>query len=268
MAIRIGKKRGSSAGAVVAIMAGGVVAAVVMFTPIGLIEKVVASSGISGVISTAVPPLGEKARLILAFASGVGVMAIALGLQVLTMRLRRRGAPLIQLGYEIGYEDEDTGPFFNRADSHSEAPPRRPIFMNSDLDGLPSLAESELPVKSAERPDEVELQELELDASMTMEPLSPPPYVKNHVADPVDFVSLGITDMVDRLEEGMDRRRALIADAVAAKRAREAEADGQATWAEPAHIAAEPTPTGIDAEVDEALRAALGTLRKMTARAA
>jgi hypothetical protein len=78
--------------------------------------------------------------------------------------------------------------------------------------------------------------------------------------------------MVDRLEEGMDRRRALIADAVAAKRAREAEADGRATWVEPAQMApehaAEPTPTGIDAEVDEALRAALGTLRKMTARAA
>ena len=52
----------------------GIVAAVLVFaTPAWLLERTVASLGISAVLSAAKPPLGDTARLLIAVATGLSV---------------------------------------------------------------------------------------------------------------------------------------------------------------------------------------------------
>lgn len=299
MAIRIGKKSKAPVGAVASLLAGGVTAATVMLTPLPLIEMAAAASGLSAIIPAAAPPLGETARLILAFAAGASAMALTGGIYVLASRIRSRGGAF-RIGYDIGFEEEDDEPVFLR----STDAPRRPIFASSDLADLAPLARP-APVAAPEElrmpmtPEPLDDSELELSAAMTIiegpapkpEPAAEPApkhapapvFQSSPVEDPAGIVgslrarpadhsALSITELVNRFENGMRQRRAQIADAVSARRAEEAQAEARAAWLEPARITPAPTPEpqrkSIDAEVDEALRAALGTLQRMTARAA
>lgn len=299
MVIRIGKKGKSPAGAIMAILGGGAIAAGVMLTPMGLIEMAATSSGLPLILPAAAPPLAEKARLILAFASGLGAMVLIIAVRAIASRLLGRGPSVIRIGYEIGYEDEDEDQFSNTGFSDG---PRRPLFASSDLEGIASLNESP-PVAASSglrlpiAPDALDISELELDAGMTLSPVShaaeqfeprpvspmakPAPIIADpsgvlaaaRIA-PSDYSALNITELVARFERGLAHRRRLIAEAVAAKRANEARAEARAIQPESVRIVPAPQPEpkddrrSIDAEVDEALRAALGTLQRMTARAA
>lgn len=291
MAIRIGKRKKTPAGAIMAILAGGTAAAGVMLTPMALIEMVVSASGLAALIPAAAPPLGETARLVLAFAAGVSGMALAGSLYGLANQLRRRGSA-IRIGYDIGFEEEDDEPVFLRS---SDAP-RRPIFASSELADVAPLARNAPPAPEDLRmpvtPEPLDDAELELSAAMAIidapapkMPAAPEPVAAmvSPVEDPAGIVSslrtapadhsaLSITELVQRFEIGLKTRRAQIADAVNARKTQQAEAEARAAWLEPARVAPasppEPQRKTIDAEVDEALRAALGTLQRMTARAA
>ena len=289
MAIRIGKKGKLPARAIAAILGGGALAAGVMLTPIGLIEMGAVSSGLSQILPAATPPLGDTARLVLAFALGIGGMGVIAAVQAIATRIMDRRPSAIRIGYEIGYEDEDENAF---SDAHFADGPRRPLFASSDLEGIASLAERSAPALSTEGlrlpvvPEALDISELELEAGMKIAPVvavneaaapaKPSPVVADPSGvlaaarvQPSDYSALSITELVERFERGLAHRRRLIAQAVAAKRASEAEAAAPAK----ARTAApqQPAPVdrkGIDSEVDEALRAALGTLQRMTARAA
>jgi len=289
MAIRIGKKGKLPARAIAAILGGGALAAGVMLTPIGLIEMGAVSSGLSQILPAATPPLGDTARLVLAFALGIGGMGVIAAVQAIATRIMDRRPSAIRIGYEIGYEDEDENAF---SDTHFTDGPRRPLFASSDLEGIASLAERSAPALSTEGlrlpvvPEALDISELELEAGMKIAPVvavneaaapaKPSPVVADPSGvlaaarvQPSDYSALSITELVERFERGLAHRRRLIAQAVAAKRASEAEAAAPAK----ARTAApqQPAPVdrkGIDSEVDEALRAALGTLQRMTARAA
>lgn len=294
MAIRIGKKGKSPAGAIMAILGGGAIAAGVMLTPMGLIEMTATSSGLSRILPAAAPPLGETARLILAFTAGISGMALVAAMHATASRLFGHGPSVIRIGYEIGYEDEDEGQFNDTGFSDG---PRRPLFASSDLQGLASLGERTTPAAASEGlrlpivPEALDVSELELDAGMKISPAihapePPQPRVAEPAsviadpsgvlaaarAKPSDYSALSITELVERFERGLTHRRRQIAEAVAAKRASEAEA--RAARPEPTRFVSAPQPApkddrkSIDAEVDEALRAALGTLQRMTARAA
>jgi hypothetical protein len=200
-----------------------------------------------------------------------------------------RGPSAIRIGYEIGYEDEDENAF---SDAHFADGPRRPLFASSDLEGIASLAERSAPALSTEglrlpvAPEALDISELELEAGMkiapvvaaneTVAPAKPSPVIADPSgvlaaarAQPSDYSALSITELVERFERGLAHRRSLIAQAVAAKRASEAEAPPKAAqMATPQQPAPVDERKGIDSEVDEALRAALGTLQRMTARAA
>lgn len=297
MAIRIGKKGKLPAGAIVTILGGGALAAGVMLTPMGLIEMGAVSSGLSQMLPAATPPLGDKARLILAFALGVGGMGLIAAVQAIASRIIGRGPSAIRIGYEIGYEDEDENAF---NDANFNDGPRRPLFASSDLEGVASLAERSAPALSTEglrlpvAPEALDISELELEADMKIAPFNrgpetPAPQPAPPMAQPApviadpsgvlaaariqpsDYSALSITELVERFERGLAHRRRLIAQAVAAKRASEAEAAAPPK-ATPMAAPQQPAPVddrkGIDSEVDEALRAALGTLQRMTARAA
>jgi hypothetical protein len=297
MAIRIGKMGKVPAGAIMAILGGSALAAGVMLTPIGLIEMAATSSGLSRILPAATPPLGDTARLVLAFALGISGMGLIAAVQAIASRIIGRGPSAIRIGYEIGYEDEDENSF---DDAQFTDGPRRPLFASSDLEGIASLTGRSAPAVSPEGlrlpavPEALDISELELQAGMKIAPVvaaietpasrpappmaEPAPVIADPSGvlaaarvQPSDYSALSITELVERFERGLTHRRRLIAQAVAAKRAREAEA---AAPPEPTYMAAPQRPEpevdrrGIDAEVDEALRAALGTLQRMTARAA
>src|SRR3546814_11609010 len=95
-----------------AILSGGAVAAAVMLTPLGFIEMASASSGLPAIVSAAAPPLGEKARLLLAFTAGFSAMAFAFAFTLLLEGMRNRTPSLMHMSY-----DEESIQPFNRADS-------------------------------------------------------------------------------------------------------------------------------------------------------
>lgn len=131
-----------------------------LWMPVGLIETVVASSGVSEAVPAAAPPLGMTARLTLAafvglMAAGVtewmarapvgaaheeeeearvhrakGAKTMGFAFSKLTALARGRAAPVAN----------HDAPSLRRADAHPDAPPRPPIFASRDFDGLEIFA--------------------------------------------------------------------------------------------------------------------------------
>jgi hypothetical protein len=143
---------------------GGIVAALAMIlTPVGLIEMLVASSGLSEALPAAAPPLGLKARLLIALFAAIMVMGI-----ILTMRRdvtvaaeaieekprvkRAKGARKMGFAFSKwaalargrSIESIDGAPpTLRRADAHPDAPARAPIFASRDLNGVDIFARPE-----------------------------------------------------------------------------------------------------------------------------
>ena len=180
-------------------MAGATVAAVAtMFVPVGILESVAGSTGLSELIHAARAPLGDTARALIAF--GAGAMTLAVLAYVL---LRQDGSPAKQATASIPVSewasDNDDAPSFKdrlsriklppmalpkmpwvkdedditdladlpklrNGDSHPDAPPRRPLVASMDL---PVLDLAEMP---------------EALAGVENEPVEPAPVVKIPVA--------------------------------------------------------------------------------------
>lgn len=143
---------------------GGLFAALaVLLTPVGLIEMLVASSGLSEALPAAAPPLGLKARILIALFAAIMVMGI-----ILTMRRdatvatepsekkqrveRAKGARTMGFAFSKwaalargrSIESiEGAPPTLRRADAHPDAPARTPIFASRDLNGVDIFARPE-----------------------------------------------------------------------------------------------------------------------------
>lgn len=183
---------------------GGIaVALLTLGTPVGLIETVVASSGLSEAIPAAAPPLGWTARLVVAAFAGL----MAAGLIGMTRRApagatdedegkgrahRVQGAKnmgfafskLTALARGRAAPDVVTdAPSLRRADAHPDAPPRPPIFASRDFDGLDIFARSE----SGRRPLVVNREpepEASEPAMRFAAPAAPSPQVEAPLAQP------------------------------------------------------------------------------------
>jgi|EndMetStandDraft_9_1072997.scaffolds.fasta_scaffold00563_13 hypothetical protein len=151
--------------AIMALAAAGGGALVVLTLPVGWVEMLVASSGLSETIPAAGPPLGMKARLLLAgFAAlmSVGIVAAVRrnGSDAPYRRLRISGRrhPDAQGARKMGFAfakltalargrnvpaAEEAAPTQRRADAHPDAPPRPPIFASRDFGGADIFARPE-----------------------------------------------------------------------------------------------------------------------------
>lgn len=114
----------------VGVAVAALVALAFLFMPIRVIEGMAVDSGVAAVLTAAAPPLGLTARLAVAFFAALAAGSLTwFGLFLVfgtrTMLIRRGAA-------------EDGVPVLRRADAHPDAPPRRPVFANSDL-GTPFL---------------------------------------------------------------------------------------------------------------------------------
>ncbi|APX66903.1 hypothetical protein V3I01_12360 [Sphingomonas sp. gentR] len=97
----------------------------VMIVPDWRLESLVSSLSLGDILSAARPPLGMKARMLLALVAGLGAGAVTWAVVYLLWGpgglLARRAKPVRD------DDDEDYVPAVRRSDRHPDAPPRRPL---------------------------------------------------------------------------------------------------------------------------------------------
>lgn len=271
-----------------ALFAGIVVALIVLAMPAGLIETVVASSGLSEALPAAAPPLGLKARLLLAGFGALMAMGCAcFGAAPATGKRDRRcrsvtgvsdmGFALPKLnwlsrGRAVG-ASRISRPLTRRADAHPDAPARAPIFASRDFGGLdifpriaPARCEEDVVEQAEDQPiilPDALASEEALAAAAPIEaefeviyPSVPEPAraaAAKEASAPACLPSLA--ELTVRFEQGLAQR---------ARGARTAVADG--VIADMPVEQRVPVRGQVEDDVDQALRAALGTLRAMADR--
>lgn len=125
-------------------LAGAAAGLAVLTIPVGLLEMVVASTGLSEAFPAAAPPLGWKARLIVAaFAALMAVAAVA---AIGRSHDEKSGRGAAKGDRKMGFAfsrltalargRRADGPALRRADAHPDAPAREPIFASRDFEGL------------------------------------------------------------------------------------------------------------------------------------
>ncbi|KQO55640.1 hypothetical protein [Sphingomonas sp. Leaf257] len=97
----------------------------VMIVPDWRLESLVSSLSLGDILAAARPPLGMKARMLLALVAGLGAGAVTWAVVYLLWGpgglLARRAKPVRD------DDDEDYVPAVRRSDRHPDAPPRRPL---------------------------------------------------------------------------------------------------------------------------------------------
>lgn len=96
----------------------------VMIAPDWRLESLVASLSLGDILAAARPPLGLKARLLLALVAGLGAGAVTWATAYL---LWGQGGLLARRTKPAREDDEDYVPVVRRSDRHPDAPPRRPL---------------------------------------------------------------------------------------------------------------------------------------------
>ena len=251
-----------------------------------------ASSGLSEAIPAAAPPLGPKARLLFAGFGAVMVLGLAWAGQrerrvaLLTHDKQGResgAAGVSEMGFALSKLNwlsrgrSKTGPALRRSDSHPDAPARAPIFASRDFGGLdiftrtappaeeeaqaaPSggLAISGAPEKMTEETAFARLQQAfspENSAETGPEAVDADPaeMAQPARARPAPIAHLSLAELTQRLEQGLAQRKRM--------------GRPVSVLADMPVETAVPVRDEVEQGVDEALRAALGTLRTMTGRA-
>jgi hypothetical protein len=305
-------------------------AVLVMATPGWLLETLVEKTGIASIVSAAAPPLGMKARALLAVLAALGTgLVLWLALVPVARLLDRKRKPVAAIKPAQSFEpvaDVTAGESLGRV--------RRPIFADRDL-GAPFMSEealSDAPILAPTPTDAFDPDELVLDMNFVQAAAEPAPLVLDPPAHAVDdhqlvepFESViadqpmpqavafdmgtveplaeeaaapfpvadyhapqapefaapdysavassipvlppqdahageSITELVERLERGLERRAAAIA---AARAAADAAIAVQAVEAAPSN-ATHPL-ASAQKEVDSALQQALNTLERLAA---
>lgn len=271
-----------------AVLAGLAVAMILLVMPAGVIETVVASSGLSEAWPAAAPPLGLKARLLIAGFGALMVMGCAwFRAGPVPMKEDRRCRSVTGVS-DMGFalpklnwlsRSRPTGasrisrPLTRRADAHPDAPARAPIFASRDFGGLeifpriapargeqPDMGQAEeqaiiltsLPVveesTQVSEPVEAEFEAISDNAS------GPAQLDMGQCVSPAsDLPSLA--ELTARFEKGLVERvrgtRTAVAGSVIADMPVEQRV---------------PVRERVEDDVDQALRTALGTLKAMAER--
>jgi hypothetical protein len=332
-------------------MAGGgaiLAAAVTMFLPRALLEGITGATGLSELFPSTAAPLGDTARALIAFGTGVltfAILAILLSKKngtapkMAEASVTKDESKVFESSKAASYESAEASPagisllgqlrgkvvdMFARVrgkgeitdladlpklrnrDIHPDAPARRPISANRDIDGVGSdLAASiptvELPyVQAVPTPVVVEQPEPVIPAA-AVEPVFVEPAVEVPVAKPLAVASAStlngepasLAAMVDNLEAVLAARKAQLEQLEDIARRAVAESAARDSVAIPvSEVLAEPEAQTVDNQYDyqpaterrleaveptgdaiirprngdDALRSALETLHRMNAR--
>jgi len=131
----------------VAILAGVAAGAMLFLMPVDVLQNLVIDSGLPAVFPPAEPPLGFKARALIAVAAAVIAFAATYGLmRLLGRKPAARPRPAVE---EEFIPDpaffEEPAPRMRRRDLHPDAPVRAPLFASRHL-GDPAAAKAEPPL--------------------------------------------------------------------------------------------------------------------------
>ena len=211
-----------------------IVAVAIAVVPMWRIETVVSESGLPALLPIAAPPLGWTARAAMMLLAALLVaVPVWIGLTLLAVR-----RPVALLSAEAPVEEAP--PSVRRADAHPDAPPRPPVRAARDL-GTPFLDPVASPEPEVELPRDLNTPMAMFDPdALPMVPAAPPPTVRplfrpptaetEPVGEiepepepepaaplPVEAVdepvapttppSPGLSELVDRLDQGLQRRR-------------------------------------------------------------
>ena len=216
-----------------AAVGGGVV---VYSFPVDLLEMGIRVSGLASIVPAALPPLGETARAVSVVVGGLGASAIT----ALFLPWKRRGHAggklendfAVAEGFTVPDFDLDLIPAVRRSDAHPDAPPRPPLFASRDLGGQDRLPPAARPEREhlAMRPIDGPHDPIVRDITGMSTPHAPEPLpwetIQQEmsrllagvqfraVAEEKDRPSVGlaqptISELTERLERGLARRRAL-----------------------------------------------------------
>lgn len=209
----MGRRRNRNKAVAMVLLAGAGAALAMLSMPVGLVETLIASTGVSEILPAAAPPLGMKARLALTLFAALMAMGImgamrregrllalehggrhdgvrgagkmGFALSRLTAFARRREHPSDRFGQ----------PALRRADAHPDAPARAPIFASRDFDGLDIFGRTG-PARHSETEGEAEAfaEEAASPVGLTLpnapEPLSDEELLQSSVGLPLSGVVL------------------------------------------------------------------------------
>ncbi len=223
----------------VAALAGLAVAFAAFTIPSELLADAVGASGLASVIPAAQPPLGSTARMTMALLGALAAFGGAFALLRWLDRFASRPAQAAP------FTVSEPGPRLNRADSHPDAPPRRPISARRDL-GEPAPP----------RPSQQWLDDLKPSAAGISPSASSVVRAAPAGAKAPPSASLG--DLMARLEHGLAKR----ADTEVAAPAPASPVPPQA----PTAPKAAPTPPPAPPRADDRLQSAIESLQRMAAR--
>lgn len=271
-----------------AVLAGLAVALILLAMPVGLVETIVASSGLSEALPAAAPPLGLKARLLVAgFGALMAMGFVSFNAAPMPMKKDRRSRSVTGVS-DMGFAlpklnwlsrgrtsgaSRISRPLMRRADAHPDAPARAPIFASRDFGGLeifPRIGpargeqfESAQPEAEAvilpgaptpaEAPDIHSAVDAAFEAVSVIAADPAPADLSNDIPPTPSLPSLA--ELTARFEKGLTDRvrgtRTAVSDGVIADMPTEQRV---------------PVRDRVEDDVDQALRAALGTLRAMADR--
>ncbi|RED16127.1 hypothetical protein DFR46_1141 [Parasphingopyxis lamellibrachiae] len=140
-------------------VAGLIVAALILMTPNPWFEAFVVETGLPGILTAAEPPLGARARIVFAL---IAALVVTLGAwAVLTAILGRKSQKRADGRFDYAQSEADEeSPRIRRADSHPDAPYRRPIMAGDEM-GIPLELVTAAPGETDETADAPDILELE-----------------------------------------------------------------------------------------------------------
>ena len=203
-----------------AALAGAGAAALVFLMPVDVLQNLVLDSGLPSILSAAEPPLGMKARVLLAVLTGVLVFAGVYGvMRLLGRKPARAPRPTPWVAEELPPMPEPA-PRMRRRDLHPDAPVRAPISAlrdfgdpDRDEDGEEPLVLTEFlpdPPRPAEPEEEEELVLTDAEAVAESAPLPEPDPEPVAAPEPEPVARSQneptIAELLARLEQALEKK--------------------------------------------------------------
>ncbi|WP_347091854.1 hypothetical protein [Sphingomonas parapaucimobilis] len=144
-----------------------------MIAPEWRLNSLVAGLSLGDILAAARPPLGMKARILLALVAGLGAGSVTWATAYL---LWGPGGLLARRARRVPEDDEDYVPVVRRSDRHPDAPPRRPLNA-AELGAPPPPVEDDTVERTLPADLDQPLSAYDPDAilSVPREPLRPAP---------------------------------------------------------------------------------------------
>lgn len=187
----------------VAALAGGAVAALAMLMPIDVLQSLVNDSGLPSLIAAAEPPLGMKAKLLIAVVAALATSGAVYGVMRL---LGGKPARPVRWGSEESDVQLERAPRMRRRDLHPDAPMPAPISALRDLGDPIEDLPVEAPIDHPEPLAEPVAKEFVVpEAEVVEEPVPVP------VAEPVERREAPqgeetIAELLARLERALEKK--------------------------------------------------------------